>query len=121
MHIKTANGKKRVAMSRREWEFIGKQAGWHNDIHPLDRKQEIFHGVEGHEDNYYRRVWASLVGIYADVEHISEKAFAANDELHARVEDILRKASVITVVDEFEEKGMRPEFCAEKLYSEIKS
>ena len=28
MHIKTANGKKKIALSRSEWEAIGKQAGW---------------------------------------------------------------------------------------------
>ena len=28
MHIKTANGKKKIVMSRSEWESIGKKAGW---------------------------------------------------------------------------------------------
>ena len=28
MHIKTANGKKKIVMSRKEWESIGKKAGW---------------------------------------------------------------------------------------------
>jgi len=28
MHIKEANGKKTVSMSRREWQAIGKRAGW---------------------------------------------------------------------------------------------
>ena len=28
MQIKTANGKKKVVISRREWELIGKKAGW---------------------------------------------------------------------------------------------
>ena len=28
MHIKTANGKKKIVMSRKEWDTIGKKAGW---------------------------------------------------------------------------------------------
>lgn len=28
MHIKTANGKKQISISRGEWETIGKKAGW---------------------------------------------------------------------------------------------
>ena len=28
MHIKTANDKKKIVISRREWETIGKKAGW---------------------------------------------------------------------------------------------
>ena len=31
MHIKTANGKKKVVISRKEWETIGKKAGWTED------------------------------------------------------------------------------------------
>ena len=31
MHIKTANGKKKVVMSRGEWLEIGKRAGWNQD------------------------------------------------------------------------------------------
>ena len=32
MHIKTANGKKKVVMSKREWQAIGKKAGWEEPI-----------------------------------------------------------------------------------------
>jgi len=28
MHIKTANGKKTISMSQKEWRQIGKRAGW---------------------------------------------------------------------------------------------
>ena len=31
MHIKKANGKKNIVMSRKEWETIGKKAGWTSD------------------------------------------------------------------------------------------
>jgi hypothetical protein len=46
MKITTANGKKKIVMTRKEWEAIGKQAGWNDmgggDAEPLgfDRDPE---------------------------------------------------------------------------------
>lgn len=117
MHIKTAGNKKYLSISRSEWEAIGKTAGWNADVHPLDREEEIFHDVMGHEQNYCRRVHAKLWDIVAEVERVSEKAFAANKEIDKRVDAFLRTPAAMKVVEEFEEKGFRPEFCAEKLYA----
>ena len=122
MHIKTAGGEKKIVMSRREWESIGKKAGWKRTeksagVHPLDRKREFLHGVEGPEENYYRHVWANLVEIIAEVKGISEKAFASRDDLHSRVDKALRRPKIMEIVDRFESMEMRPEHCAEHLYA----
>ena len=38
MHIKTANGKKKIVISRKEWDAIGKKAGWENNLWGLIKK-----------------------------------------------------------------------------------
>ena len=43
MHIKTANGKKKIVMSRKEWESIGKKAGWID----INRPSGTGYGWEG--------------------------------------------------------------------------
>jgi len=36
MHIKTANGKKTILMSHREWKAIGRQAGWASGLSDVE-------------------------------------------------------------------------------------
>ena len=86
-------------------------------VHPLDRKAEFNFGIVGPENNYYREVWSSLVKILADKNAISEKSFSARDELHNKVNKLLRIPKVMAIVNHSEERNLRPSFCAEQLYS----
>lgn len=86
-------------------------------VHPLDRKAEFIHGVEGPEDNYYRRVWSALVNVITSAEGISEKSFDAYDEVMRDVDGMLRTPEAMEVVGRFEGDGLRPQFCAEHLFS----
>jgi hypothetical protein len=88
-------------------------------IHPLDRTAEFAFGIEGPEENYYRRVWASLVNILATANGISEKDHAGNDKLHQEVDSLLRTSNAMSMVDRFEEMNQRPQFCAECLYANL--
>jgi hypothetical protein len=46
MKIVTANGKQKVVMNRKEWESIGKKAGWNDDEE--DRLSSVY-AMEPHE------------------------------------------------------------------------
>lgn len=107
----------------REWvearmEDPGKLPGYrYAPDHPLDRKAEVFHGLEGPENNYFRRVWACLSNIVAEVEEVSEKAVADSEQIHERVDGFLRDPAVMNIVEMSAKGGRRPEFCAEKLFA----
>ena len=92
-----------------------------SDVHQLDRKREFLGGLVP-EDNYYRDVlWASH-RIISGERGISEKAFGLVRELEAELDDFLRKADVMEIVDRFEGQESRASFCAEYLlyqYSKV--
>jgi len=88
-------------------------------VHPLDRKSSMW-GMDIPEENYYRRVWSSIVHIIANSNGISEKAYDAYHAVMEDAESLLRKAEVMEVVDRFESEQKRPEFCAECVYAGLK-
>lgn len=88
-----------------------------SSVHPLDRKVTADNfPVSMPEENYYRRVWSSLVDIIASNNGVSEKNFNDRDIVMQGVDGILRSADVMELVDAYKEQGRRPEFCAEELY-----
>lgn len=118
MKILSKSGKKTIVLSEKEWHSIGEKAGW-NQPHPLDRKSDSNFGIRVPEENYYRKVWASLVHILSNVEAVSEKDFKSYDGLMKRADSILRKPNVMKVVDAFEGTQKRADFCAETIFDKL--
>jgi hypothetical protein len=92
-----------------------------SDVHQLDRKREFLGGTVP-EDNYYRDVLWSSHNIISSVRGISEKSFGQVRELEAELNEFLRQADVMEIVDRFEGQDSRASFCAEYLlfqYSKV--
>lgn len=89
-----------------------------SSMHPLDEKRE-FLGALVPADNYYRKVMHNLQYIRANEVGISEKDFRRNDELKNELDEFLRQPEVMDVVDRFDSDNLRPQYCAECLYSRM--
>ena len=90
-----------------------------SETHPLDRETSGGCGITMPENNYHRQVWSRLTQIISDIQHISEKDFAKNDEIHSIVDGLIRSPKGEEMICAFQGVGARPEMCAEGLYFEM--
>jgi len=90
MHIKTADGKKKVVMSRREWESIGRKASW-------DGAGEVSQTVmsqTGPSEVSIRRSQTSLRSSAGQLKKLLDVAVKASEggDLEPEYADYLREA-----------------------------
>ncbi len=84
------------------------------------RKEKGYFGFDRLVDEYKTKVKDCLTDIISREEGISEKSFSEYDKIYDRIRDIFsRKTKINCVVNEFEKKGYRPEYCAEAIYAEF--
>jgi hypothetical protein len=69
--------------------------------------------------SYKDAVASYLSSIMMETRGISEKSFSKVDEVLEEVENLYNEDAVKAKVKEFESKGLRPQFCAETIFSEL--
>lgn len=91
---------------------------WAAGNHPLDEKGKGPFGlVDVPVGNYHQKVKGALTDIIMEVEGVSEKSFKAVDDVIATADSACRHPAVTNLVSSFEAGGLRPEFCAETVFS----
>lgn len=84
------------------------------------KKVKTDFGFYAFSDEYKTRVKDCLTDIISREEGISEKNFSGYDKIYDRIKDVFsRKTKINVVVNEFEKKGYRPEYCAEEVYAKF--
>ena len=90
------------------------------DIHPLDRKKpEKWLDMEIDEGNYHHKVRSAFTHILESTRGISEKDFKGVDAVMAEADKRCRNKANTNLIDQAERDGMRPEFCAEKIFYQM--
>lgn len=89
-----------------------------SDVHPLDAQEQGMWGMIP-VNNYHRKVWSHLVGILADVQHVSEKDFTRREGLQSLADDLIRCPKGEEIISVMQEVDARPEMCAEGIYYEM--
>jgi len=84
-----------------------------NNDHPLS---SLFK-----EESYQTKVRNNLWRIFEDTRGISEKDFKGQEELKKICDGLVIDPNIAIIIERFESDKLRPSYCAECIYSKLKS
>ena len=97
-----------------EYEHLNE---WYNNPDPKDVKKKDKFSFDIPARTYVDKVFDHIVNIECHVNFISEKDFRKYDDKHDEVKKIFdENQNIITVINEFEKRSARYEYCAEFIY-----